>query len=248
MEFLNFSDEDLKKMTKSDLFNGFKRLRDYSNEILKSFMEDIKGDIDQLKDQVKHLTTENAELKKLITNDKKGTGKDLKELEIATYDGLQYIRRNNIEISGIPEIFNNNLEEKVIEICHLFNVNVTATDIEACHRLPKSKKMNDVAAKTIVRFVNRKFKQKLMDNRKNQVNLESIGFPEGGNIFFNDNLCPYYKQLWYNCRRLKKAGLLTYVWSNNGIVKIKRDDNSPTIKMLHNDDLIEEFPDFAFSW
>ena len=52
----------------------------------------------------------------------------------------QYVRRNNIEIAGIPNsVDDNNLEGKVIEILGKIDVKVTSDEIEACHRLPPSK-------------------------------------------------------------------------------------------------------------
>ena len=46
----------------------------------------------------------------------------------------QYGRRNNLEITGIPDdVFDQNLEEKVIEILDKIDVNVYRKDMEACH-------------------------------------------------------------------------------------------------------------------
>ena len=46
----------------------------------------------------------------------------------------QYGRRNNFEITGIPDdVFDQNLEKKVIEILDKIDVNVYRKDIEACH-------------------------------------------------------------------------------------------------------------------
>ena len=60
------------------------------------------------------------------------------------------MRRDNIEISGIPEIFNNKLQEKVIEICNSYQVQVTEKDIEACRRLGKTNKNCNYLQITIV--------------------------------------------------------------------------------------------------
>ena len=101
----------------------------------------------------------------------------------------QYGRRNNIEITGIPEsvenekleetvvevlnkinlnVSNNNienekLEETVVEVLNKINLNVSNNNIEACQRLGKQK---NKPRKTIIRFVNRKFAKKALLNRK----------------------------------------------------------------------------------
>ena len=52
----------------------------------------------------------------------------------------QYSRRNNIELSGIPnDIPEDNLEKVVIDICHDFDVEIEPKDIDGCHRLPASR-------------------------------------------------------------------------------------------------------------
>ena len=63
------------------------------------------------------------------------------EKRIATLEKLQakteqYSRRNNAEISGIPnDILDNDHEKKVIEICKDSDIVITSSDIEGCHRL-----------------------------------------------------------------------------------------------------------------
>ena len=53
----------------------------------------------------------------------------------------QYGRRNNIEISGIPDnVSDQILEEKVVDIINKISVGVK--DIEACHRVGVSKKLS----------------------------------------------------------------------------------------------------------
>ena len=66
----------------------------------------------------------------------------------------KYGRRNNIDITGIPDdIGDQDLEEKVIEVLDKIDVNVSSQGTEACHRIEKSKNFSKT---TIVRFVNRK--------------------------------------------------------------------------------------------
>ena len=56
------------------------------------------------------------------------------ELEKHQAKAEQYSRRNNVEISGIPhEILDNNLEDKVIDICKDAGIEIGHMDIEGCH-------------------------------------------------------------------------------------------------------------------
>ena len=49
------------------------------------------------------------------------------------------MRRNNVEIQGIPSIVHGNLlEDKVIAIFSKLNITASKSDIEGCHRLGKA--------------------------------------------------------------------------------------------------------------
>ena len=95
----------------------------------------------------------------------------------------QYINRESLIISGIPEYISQNvLEEKVLEILHSIGLhNVSHYDIAACHRLKKIGD-NRFPARTIVRFTNRKIpiycikNRKLLLNQRNKLkmNLRSL--------------------------------------------------------------------------
>ena len=60
----------------------------------------------------------------------------------------EYICRNNVKISGIPQsVSDNQLEEKVVDILKTIDVNITSNEVEACHRL--GKKMKNVLDRVI---------------------------------------------------------------------------------------------------
>ena len=51
--------------------------------------------------------------------------------------GEQYSHRNNIEISGIPNIIpDDDLENTIVSIYKDSGVEIDPKDIEGCHRLP----------------------------------------------------------------------------------------------------------------
>ena len=98
----------------------------------------IDQELLNIKDPViKNLQVENQKLRNKINQ----LENKVISLEANTNSLEQYGRRNNLEISGIPDsISNNELEDKVIEILSTVDVNVSKSDIEACHRMGKSKK------------------------------------------------------------------------------------------------------------
>ena len=159
----------------------------------------------------------------------------------------QYGRRNNLEITGIPDsIDDKNLEGKVIEILGKIDVKVSGNDIEACHRIGKSR---DNSKKTIIRFVNRKNAKKALLNRKElkTIGKSSIGL-SNTDIFINENLTPMNNKLAFICRKLKKDGHIDKTLSRDGMVCFSSQNiqNGKTIKVLHLNTLIDTFPDLDF--
>ena len=83
---------------------------------------------------IKNIRDENAQLKKTIAN----LQHKVIILETATNSVEQYDRRNNIEITGIPDnIEDKNLEHSVIEVFKAGDIQISHNDIEDCHRIGK---------------------------------------------------------------------------------------------------------------
>ena len=96
-----------------------------------------------------------------------------------------YIRRNNIEIHGIPvNVKDEKLEETVINIAKKVDVDLKSDDIEACHRLRRhtNSRLNPV----VVRFVNRKFCERLHAEKTKLKGMDfnDIGFNGDTKLFF----------------------------------------------------------------
>ena len=109
---------------------------------------------------VKNLQAENEHLREIVRN------LETKVTSIKINQNMleQYGRRNNIEVSGIPDSVEDNcLEEKNISLFTSIGIDVKSNDIEACHKIGKSRSSSK---KTIVRFTNKKFSKQVLYNRK----------------------------------------------------------------------------------
>lgn len=244
MDLFSQSISDIKKLRKEDLLSIVLAMKENSSQenIVVNMLQEIKNTIEELKGEVKVLKEENERLKnghvdsELIANlTKKNDRLD------------QYIRRNNLEISGIPEIFQakDKLENKIIDIGKALGVDFSSDDIEACHPLPSK---NNLPKKVIVRFANRKIAENVLAKKKKtqDIDFTTLGFPEEVKPFISENLCPNYRFLWGKCRLLKKTGKVRYVWTMKGFVKIRRDDSSPIYVIESMSELKSIFPDFDF--
>ena len=126
------------------------------------------------------------------------------DLDVDVAQGQQHSRKENLEISGIPNfVKDSDLEGVAIKLlnCLITDKNnpITPSEIQACHRLHgKNNKP------TIIRFICRKRARDIKDNRKSsfKINVVEFGFPRETKIFRNDNLSPYFKGIHYKCRQL----------------------------------------------
>ena len=156
----------------------------------------------------------------------------------------QYSRRENLEIVGIPDsVTQKDLEGRVIQIFDAIGVPVVSYNIAACHRLNKNKFQK--SANVIIRFTNRKFVSDILVNKK-KLSVPSIkeSIKMDTNVFIVDNLCPEYSSIFRSCRYLRKKGLLDNVWTFNGMIQIKINENDRYKKsILHIDDLYHYIPE-----
>ena len=150
----------------------------------------------------------------------------------------QYGRRNNTEITGLPDnVPNQILEEKVVDILNEISVDVSPKDIEACHRVGVSK---NNSKKTIVRFINRKHAKKALTSRKN---IRKSSSPNC-NVFINENLTVKNNEIAFPSRKLKRSGHLTKIYARDGTVHISSPEvhRGKVLKIYHINDLFNLFP------
>ena len=104
----------------------------------------------------------------------------------------------------------------------LVEVHIVATksDIEDCHRLGEN-------GSTILRFVNRKFCNVILEKKKLLKNIDKskLSFANDTKIYVSENLTPYNQHLAWKCRELKRAKKIQKVWIMKGVIKIRRSPN-----------------------
>ena len=141
----------------------------------------LKDEVINLKDIIiKNFQDENKRLKTKVNV----LENKIIDLKIQNNNVDQQSRRNNVEISGIPQsVSDNQLEEKVVDIFKAIDVNITTNEIEAFHRLGKKKK------NVIVRVISRKHCLKALRNKKKlkSIDKNAVGI-SNANLFISENL------------------------------------------------------------
>ena len=241
-KILNLSESALHSLKKSDLVQKIIDLKE--KVIVDTDFHKLSDQIHKLTEAIDQISAENRKLtSELVIT--KNVNSRLEEriinLEKNQAKGEQYSRRNNVELSGIPNsICDEDLENTVINICKESGIDVDARDIEGCHRLPLSRNSRGHDKRVIVKFVNRKYAEALLKDKK-QISGKNFGHLHVTNkVFVSVSLSPY-RFIWGKCKDLQRQRKVHHVFCLGGIVIIKLSENGSPIKLHHISD-IPNFP------
>lgn len=195
-------------------------------EEMKKSMINIQKEVSSLREQNNSLRKENEKLKKSVDNF---------HYRLNTVEQRSLI--NDIEISGIPEM----KQENVLEIVnHLNNaaggVKLNNFDIITAFRKPQRSKKSGLPKPILVKFMNNKKKNEFITTckkLKKDLNTRIIGLRTAPRpIYVNESLTKTTAFLLAKLKELNK-GKFKYIWVKNGKILLRRVDKDPVIR-LHN--------------
>ncbi|XP_074610148.1 uncharacterized protein LOC141864321 [Acropora palmata] len=237
-----------------ELKSSIKALTERCNELEKSqdfvskkydtaiaALQSVKSEISNL--DKKHTTIVNSLEEKLgeLAGTTDRQDQSLYRVESALDETQQYLRRDCLEINGVPISSYENPNQLVKEVGLLAGVQIDDRHIAAAHKLPDSK---NVKNRLIVKFIQRDKREELYKHRKNLVgkNISHLPSVEDGNgkIFINESLTSYRKRLFGRIREYKRNNNLKYLWTSNGKIMLKVNDTSPTQAFVTH----EQFEDY----
>ena len=159
-----------------------------------------------------------------------GLKEEIYQLQCDVDEVQQYLRRDCLEITGIPFQRDEEPAKIITEMCSAMEIDVKDHEISIAHRLPDTKSAKD---RLIVKFVQRTTKDKIYNNRKkiqgkSAKNLPSFkgnqSSPRLPRIFINESLTSYRKKLFNKMYNFKKNNNFKYIWTINGKIYLKQDD------------------------
>ncbi|XP_039287266.1 uncharacterized protein LOC120351980 [Nilaparvata lugens] len=162
----------------------------------------------------------------------------LRELELKQDDQEQYGRRNTLEVFGVPEMNNEDVQGRILEIGKALNVKLDRTSIDACHRLPRRK--DNIAPGIIVRFVRRGDKDALLKNRKQCRDFSTQHIKLQGNspIYINQSLTADRRRLFGQVKKVQRERGFRHVWIDRvGRIKVRWEDGGPIHIVRCDEDL-----------
>ena len=176
------------------------------------------------------------------------TQETLYRIDCSLDETQQYLRRDCLEITGVPITSHDNPKLLVKEIGTLIGAEIDDSHIAAAHRLPDSK---NVKNRLIVKFLQRDKREEVYKKRKHLVGksvhqLPSIRAEIGesvsrdNKIYINESLTSYRKRLFGRIKDYKRKNNVKYLWTSNGKIMLKVNKASATEAFTTH----EEFEDY----
>ncbi|XP_065069974.1 uncharacterized protein LOC135694986 [Rhopilema esculentum] len=203
-------------------------------------MDFINSQFENFKHTTENLLKANTELEKKnedLSKDLKQVKKELEASIKQLNDLEQYGRCDCIEISGTPQEKNENAEAQIIKTGAILDIPVESKDIQACHRLGKR---HDTPI--ICKFLNRKTATAFLAAKKHTKKPfrgEKLGFKDHPEckIYMNESLTKRNKDLMYNIRMKKQENNWKFIWSRNGTMYARKDENSEFLRINDEEDI-----------
>ena len=208
-------------------------------------LQSTKGDTTKLDNKYKEITDLLEEKRDELAQTTHKHEETLYRIECSLDETQQYLRRDCLEVTGVPMRAQDNPNQIVKEIGSLIGVEIDDSDIAIAHKLPNTRKVKN---RLIVKFLRREKREEVYKKRKNLVGKNSSHLPlvaesnnsENSKIYINESLTNYRKRLFGRIKEYKRANNVKYLWTSNGKIMLKINDMSPTQVFVTH----EEFEDY----
>ncbi|CAH2104111.1 unnamed protein product [Euphydryas editha] len=209
-------------------------------DFLKSRLENISQkivDFDVRLKSLESLHTENIELKTTVL--------DLKQ---QINNQAQMLLRNEVEITGVEELQNENPYHLVLTTA--VNLGVALHDSDIVYASRVGAKRSDISNKQlqrplVVAFTHRVKRDEFLKQAKVRRNLNSnniVGQGPGRTVYVNERLTPANRRLFRSVRMFAKSYKYKHSWTLNGAIFVRKRDaslGSPAIRIYNEEDLLK---------
>lgn len=141
----------------------------------------------------------------------------IKSLERRVEDLEQYSRRSCVKVSGFPEsVDEKSTDSAILKIAAEMQVPLKPDEISRSHRLP-SRRESTRPRDIVVRFTTYNKRRLFLSSRSKLKGSPSMK----GSVYINEHLTRQRSEVFYQCRKAKKAGKLLDTWSYDGRIMVK---------------------------
>lgn len=173
----------------------------------------------------------------------------IKDLQQEMNANNQNHLRNELELSGIPEINNENLHHIALLATRKVGVELDDRDIDWVTRVgPRGMHATSTDSKikfprpVVVRLLRRAKRDEIVKAAKTRRNITSadIDIPgEPQRIFYNERLTKYNRELFRDARKKTKELGFAHCWCSHGTIFIRQYEGKPARSVRNFDELAE---------
>jgi len=226
--FLENPYEDLKSFITSK-FSEFTESLNYHANIVKEIttsLKELKAENTNLTKMQTKMEAENVQLKA-----------DLSQVKCELIELQQYTRRTNVEISGLPELENEDIKTTVRSVFHHLKLE-NLESITAMHRVPTNRKDNHKPI--IIQFANKAERDHCLHKAKQSRFLASDINPRFSTspVFINEHLAPAVKRLFYLCKTFKNEKGFKFCWIKEGKIFLRQEEHTRVYRIQKESDLL----------
>lgn len=219
--------------TKSDL----QSIKESQNFLAAKF-DELVVSTSELKAENRELRRDNSQLQDRISVLESQCTSANNEVE----DIKRYLRRDLLELHGIPERPSESTSELVVKLVDLVapELDFSEQDISISHRLPAAVgRIKPI----IVKFVRRDVRDAILKKKRNLVNLSSqdLGLEGTSRLFINESLTANSRAILNKAKEFKRRNHFKFVWSKHGKIFLKKDEGQSA---THGFSTIQEFNEF----
>ena len=203
-----------------EIRNEFKELKE-NQAFISDKYDSLKESSERQSKKIDELSEQNATLEASLGS----LSKQFEILDKEQEDIRKYLRRDCLEITGIPFAQFESTDVLVKKVGNLVNVQISDNDISVSHRIPsRSRPVPSI----IVKFARRSTRDALLKGKKLLRNKTSsdIGFQDHNKIFINESLTPKTRELFKQVNSYRKQYNLKSCWTYNGKVYLQESDET----------------------
>ena len=204
------------KVTKSDL-DEVKKSQNFLNDKFESLMTSMK----EIKAEGDLLRSENARLQQRVGYLEEKVTESESDME----NIKQYLRRDMLEIHGIPVTTDECTNSLVIKVVSLIDPDLVLTkeDISTSHRLHAAR---GYIPPIIVKFIRRDIRNRIYGQKRNlgSKTTSDLGFQQQSRLYINESLTQKGRVLLKTVKEFKKNNHLKFIWTRQGKVFLRKSE------------------------
>lgn len=242
-----FDNIEMYKLIKKDLLESMTEIKSiisHAEKVLNKKIEDVEREVklnqqtaqeflaqmQDMKDKIRNSEQEIESLKIVTLDDKK----EIQYLRSQINDLNQYTRKNNIELNGVTECQDENIELVLRKLAAIVNFDIQ--DILEAHRIPtRTRNIKPIIVKMKSNIVKRNWinAAKKVEILNNQItNSQSAQ-----KVYLNEHLSQTNRALFFQVRKTKKLLNYKFAWTNNGSIYIRKNTETKIIRIRNEEDL-----------